>query len=50
MENLTEVFDLEDFLSFPAIELSAKQNITNTSSYFKKIISDTDHKILRLYF
>ena len=52
MENLAEkILGLEDSLLFPAIGLSAKQNITNTSSsHFEKKISNIDHRILRLYF
>ncbi|WP_316507098.1 hypothetical protein [Nitrosopumilus sp.] len=51
MENLIEkILGLEGSLSFPVRELSAKQNITNTSSsYFEKKIPNTDHIILRLY-
>ena len=52
MENLTEkISDSEDSLSFPTIELSTRQNITDRSpSYFKRKIPNIDHKILRLYF
>ena len=48
--SIEKIIGSENSVSFLITELFAKQNITNTSSFFEKKIPNIDNKVRRTYF